>query len=132
SAAEMHNFVSYREDLMKKLLDASITEVAGAIERETGRKPNLIRKALGSTNLTSDLDFSVFGDGAERVVKVFNDKFRALSEFKGLESGHVFDTNVYTQAVYELFSRKELVGKSLGIANADLDALRQLMYEQMA
>jgi hypothetical protein len=65
-------------------------------------------------------------------VKVFNDKFRALPQFKGLESGHVFDTNVYTQAVYELFGRDVLVGKSLGIANADLDALRQFMYEQMA
>jgi hypothetical protein len=132
SPAEMHNFVTSRENLMKKLLDESIAEVAAAVERETGVKPNLIKKALGSTNLTSDLDYSAFGVGAERVVKVFNDKFRALPQFGGLESGHVFDTNVYTQAVYELFNRDLLVGKSLGIANADLDALRQLMYGQMA
>jgi len=59
-----------------------------------------------------------YGVGAERLVKVFNDKFRALAEFKGLESGYVFDTNVYTQAVYELFSREELAGRALGIATA--------------
>ncbi|HEV2547300.1 MAG TPA: hypothetical protein VGU20_08175 [Stellaceae bacterium] len=132
SGAEMHNFVSYREDLMKKLLDESIEEVKRAVALETGVEPKLIKKALGSTNLTSDLDYSAFGEGAERVVKVFNEKFRGLSQFKGLESGHVFDTNVYTQAVYELYRRKVLVGTSLGIANADLDALRQLMYERMA
>jgi hypothetical protein len=132
SAAEMHNFVTYREDLMKKLLDDSIAEVKKAVQLETGAEPNLIKKALGSTNLTSDLDYSAFGEGAERVVEVFNNKFRGLAQFKGLESGHVFDTNVYTQAVYELYGRKELVGSTLGIANADLDALRQLMYERMA
>jgi hypothetical protein len=139
SAAEMHNFVTYRDKLMGKLLDESMADAAVEVEKETGRKllltgdkPDLLRKALGSKDLTSDLDFSVFGEGAERVVKIFNGKFRALEKFKGLESGHVFDTNVYTQAVYELYQRNVLVGKTLGIANADLDALRQFMYEQMA
>lgn len=132
SAAEMHNFVTYREDLIVRLLDESIADVRKLVEQETKTAPKLTKLALGSTNLTSDLDYSAFGVGAERVVKMFNEKFRALPEYRGLESGFVFDTNVYTQAVYELFQRKTLTGASLGIANADLDALRQMMYEQMA
>ena len=106
--------------------------MAVEVERETGIKPNLYPRALGSLNLNSDLDFSTYGVGAERVVELFSQEFRALKEFKRLESGFVFDTNVYTQAVYELFDKNLLTGKSLGLANGDLDAVRQLMYEEMA
>ena len=57
SAAEMHNFVTHRENLIGKLLDESIAEVKALVEEETKLAPTLTKKALGSTNLTSDLDY---------------------------------------------------------------------------
>jgi hypothetical protein len=87
----------------------------------------LTRQAFGSTSLTSDYDLSISGVGAEQVVIRFNQRFRSNPQF-GVESGTLFDTNVYTNPVYEIVA---------GVMDADTsllnrDDIRQFMYDQMA
>jgi uncharacterized protein YnzC (UPF0291/DUF896 family) len=124
---EMYKIIRYRTEEVDRLLK----QVLDDVEKQVGAK--LESKALGSVTLTSDYDISVSGEGAERVVAEFNKRFRSDPRFKGLESGTVFDTNVYTDPVYKLFSG--------GTANArldfryeavQLDELKQFMYDQMA
>ncbi len=123
SELEMHKLVSYRRQEVDRMLDAAIAKV----ERETGRK--LTRQAFGSTNLTSDYDLSVTGWGAERVVAEFNQAFR--NRFKK-EPGSFFDTNVYTDPVYNLYSRKALRDRGLDLPPTEVDEFRQFMFDQMA
>jgi len=123
SDLEMHKIVSYR----KKVVDEMLDEAIARVEQETGRK--LSRQAFGSTNLSSDYDLSVTGWGAERVVGEFNQAFR--NRF-GKEPGSFFDTNVYTDPVYNLFSRKSLNSKGLDLPPAQLDEYRQFMFDQMS
>src|SRR5262249_28268207 len=67
-----------------------------------------------------------------RVVMLFNEKFRSDPRFGHLESGTVFDTNVYTHPVYELFHARTANGSSLALEPLQQDELKQLMYDQMA
>jgi hypothetical protein len=125
SKVDMLKVVKYRNEAVDDLLGKVLKEVdpSGAA---------LERKAFGSTSLTSDYDISIKGDGAERAVIKFNEKFRSDPRFKNLESGTVFDTNVYTDPVYNLFKGKTAAGRSLQLDPLQFDELRQFMYDQMA
>jgi hypothetical protein len=122
---DMLKVVKYRNEAVDDILGKVLKEVdpSGAA---------LERKAFGSTSLTSDYDISIKGDGAERAILKFNEKFRSDPRFKNLESGTVFDTNVYTDPVYSLFKGKTADGRSLALEPLQLDELRQFMYDQMA
>ncbi|MCP5366386.1 MAG: hypothetical protein H6906_02605, partial [Hyphomicrobiales bacterium] len=123
SEIEMHKLVTYRKKVVDDMLDAAIREV----EQETGHR--LSRQAFGSTNLTSDYDLSVTGWGAEKVVGKFNAAFR--KKF-GREPGLFFDTNVYTDPVYNIFSRQALRKAGLDLPPTELDEFRQFLFDQMA
>ena len=125
SKVEMFQVVKWRKQKVDSLLDEVIAEV----KAET-KSQNIWRKSLGSINLTSDYDISVYGDHAELVVAKFNERFRGLN--KNLESGVVFDTNIYTNPVYKMFTRRALSGSGLALSSAQMDALQQVIYEQMA
>lgn len=120
----MHKLVTYRKQMVDSILDDIIKNAENAY----GVKVE--RKAFGSANLTSDYDLSIVGKGAEMVVGAFNRRFRKM--FKGRESGSIFDTNVYTDPVYELFGASSTIAKKLDVPPNQLDAARQFIYEQMA
>jgi len=123
SDLDMHQLVAYRKQEVDRILREAMEEVnPGALKAQ----------AFGSTNLTSDYDLSVSGPNAEKVVEVFNRKFREqFGDISGLESGILFDTNVYTDPVYSLFRGDgELSG--LKLTDPQLDEMRQLIYNQMA
>jgi hypothetical protein len=124
SVVDMSRVVRIR----KQDADAILKEVLGEVRRRVGGA--LDPQAFGSTNLTSDYDISIKGYGAELVVAEFNKRFRA--RYQNLESGYVFDTNVYTDPVYNLFERKALTGQRAGLPADRMDTLRQFMYDQMA
>jgi hypothetical protein len=122
---EMFQIVKWRKQKVDKLLDEVIAEVKAETKSE-----NIWRKALGSINLTSDYDISVYGDHAELVIAKFNERFRSLNG--NLESGFVFDTNIYTNPVYKMFTRRALTGSGMELSSSQMDALQQVIYEQMA
>lgn len=77
--------------------DALLKEAIDAIEAKNGISGMHTTEAVGSTSLTSDLDYSIKGPNAEEVIAEFNSRFRAKY---GKESGVVFDTNAYTNPTY--------------------------------
>jgi hypothetical protein len=123
SAANMHQFVTFR----RQDVDTMIDQVIDDVKKLTG-KP-LKRQAFGSTNLTSDYDVSFVGEGAELAVVEFNKRFRAKW---GAESGSIFDTNAYTDPVYKNFLRSPVSGQALELGTTDLDFARQFTFDQMA
>ena len=130
SAADMNQFVRWRNEVVDPMLNGVIKEVEGEMSTLLGRPVTLRRKALGSVNLTSDYDISVEGFGAERVVAKFNERFR--KQF-GFESAFVFDTNIYTDPAYKLFKARGLsAGGELVLGSVELDTVRQFVYDQMA
>ncbi|MCC7016749.1 MAG: hypothetical protein IT564_06055, partial [Rhodospirillales bacterium] len=123
SELEMHKLIAHRKQVVDEMLDAAMR----AVEAETG-KP-LKRTAFGSQKLTSDYDLSVEGWGAERAVVDFNRRFR---DRFGTEAGHLFDTNVYTDPIYNLISARATRGRADLLPPSQMDDMRQFMYAQMA
>lgn len=124
--AQRHRLAHFR----KKDVDAELDGVIRQVERETGARLN--RSAFGSNTLSSDYDLSVGvrveGQvGAERVVRRFNERFR---EKYGKESGTVYDTNVYTDPVYNLVDADRARG--FGLSPLQADEFRQWLYSQMS
>jgi FtsZ-binding cell division protein ZapB len=83
----MRALTGYRERVVNQILDGLVAKQQGKIGYESN----------GSSTPTSDYDLSIFDKGTGQgnpaiAVKEFNDTFRA--QF-GMESGTVFDTNVY-------------------------------------
>lgn len=130
SKIDMHKLLVHRKQVVDGMLDDVIRQVNDDILRETGVAGRIERKAFGSANLTSDYDLSVGGPGAERVVGAFNKRFR---QRYGRESGTAFDTNVYTDPVYNLFDANGALSKIMAdLSPIQRDELRQFMFEQMA
>jgi hypothetical protein len=127
SKLEMYKVINYRTAEVDKILEDAMKAVNQRV-----KGPPLKRQALGSVTLTSDYDISIGGEGAELVIEEFNKRFRADPRFRGLESGTVFDTNVYTDPVYKLFSSKLSDGTSLRWEPVQYDELKQMMFDLMA
>lgn len=126
--AEMHKVLAYRKETIDKMLDDVIAEVKAQMAAELGHPVEIERKAFGSTNLTSDYDISVSGPGAERVIGRFNKRFRDTYK---VESGTMFDTNIYTDPVYDLIKADSTLASKFNANPLLRDEMRQMMYEQM-
>ena len=87
----MHQMVSYRASVTRSRLEA----ICNRLTKETGVVHEV--EAVGSTALTSDLDFSIKGPRAGEAVKEFNAEFRKSFQ---VESGVAFDSNVYTRSAH--------------------------------
>jgi hypothetical protein len=85
----MEKMTSFRRTTDDLLLKESIA----AVEARHGIQGKHSSEAVGSTALTSDLDYSIKGPHAEEVIQEFNQRFRTKYN---AESGVVFDTNAYT------------------------------------
>ena len=117
----------------QEVVDGMLKDVLDKVRKERGitDADALKPQAFGSTNLTSDYDLSIAGAGAEDVAVRFNDEFR--TKFK-CESGTMFDTNVYTDPVYNLdfFGRQKPGLSGIPVNPRQADAARQFVYGQTA
>lgn len=114
----------------QEVADGMVRKIIGDVSAERGLKPGALRaQAFGSTNLTSDYDLSIVGEGAEEVAIRYNKLFR--DEFK-CESGTMFDTNVYTDPVYKFIQGDLTGGGRLAMNPRQEDAARQFVYGQTA
>jgi hypothetical protein len=87
----MHQMTAYRASATKSRLDT----ICNRLTKETGVVHEA--EAVGSTALTSDLDYSIKGPRASQAVTEFNSEFRQAF---GVESGVAFDSNVYTRSAH--------------------------------
>lgn len=93
----------FRLDLTNRLMTESVGAVA-ALERPKFTPYRRVRYSVpGSTRPTSDIDVNMRGSATELVAIEFNRRFRAwtlaatTAPAVELESGYVFDVNVYAQ-----------------------------------
>lgn len=129
----MHRVSAYRRLKVNKLADEAITETRKYLRNIGMDEADMIpleRNAFGSANLTSDYDVAIKGSGAELAVQYFNEKARQL--FKGIETGAVVDTNLYTDPIYNIFKRSDLTGKIGGLSTQQIDDVRQFVLVNMA
>jgi hypothetical protein len=99
----LQGFLVFRKALTDRLMLQAVAKVAQDVANDF-HPYRWVRYAVpGSTRLTSDIDVNMRGSATEKVVKEFNSRFRAWTiagdpkPEVALESGYVFDVNVYAQ-----------------------------------
>ncbi|HEY3706413.1 MAG TPA: hypothetical protein VGL22_15225 [Terracidiphilus sp.] len=99
----LQRILLFRTDLTNRLMNEAVGAVAAA-ERPKFTPYRRVRFSVpGSTRATSDIDVNMRGSATELVAIEFNRRFRAwtlaatTAPAVELESGYVFDVNVYAQ-----------------------------------
>ena len=100
---KLQELIDFRLDLTRKLMEQAAAD-AWSANHATISPYRWVRYAIpGSQRLTSDIDVNMRGSATEKVVALFNSKFRDwtlatdVHPQVALESGYVFDVNVYAQ-----------------------------------
>jgi hypothetical protein len=87
----------YRFLVVTGILEHSLTAVRAAEAFEKDRPDS---KTSGSTDVTSDLDMTVVGEGGEMALALANELFALMYAKFGYQTmATLFDSNLYTQAV---------------------------------
>ena len=95
SAASLRALALSVPSLLQASSTASLTAADGSFENELGCHA----VSVGSMNVTSDYDITLYGPCVTKVIQHFN---RLFVKFFGKSSGVVFDTNLYGSSFIEL------------------------------